>query len=266
VIFPPLCKEVGSGLDKASSDQAYFLTQYLIRRGESGHQVLEIKTDPEGQGLMRRVVSAQVLAEGDDVCQYPERVQLYDRTRLIRLAQQSGCRCTIFTGLDEHMTFVLDPDPSSLLTIHVYDIEPPRPSLSACIQELESCGLFGELGIAFEHHIRDINTLNADVYPCRAAGFLCTLDVDPMHGGEVVAGCMTGAQFYTERYGSNFTLIDTCPIHAADQEPFIARCCRKEREGVGMFEGRFGAVVHWGASPRQISASISRLVEEWRAR
>ena len=43
------------------------------------------------------------------------------------------------------MTFVLDPDLSGLLKIHVYDVAPPRPSLSACIRELESAGLFGDL-------------------------------------------------------------------------------------------------------------------------
>ncbi|HZD43867.1 MAG TPA: hypothetical protein VE134_07395, partial [Methanomicrobiales archaeon] len=151
------------------------------------------------------------------------------------------------------------------LTIHVYDVEPPRPSLSACIRELEGAGLFGDLSIAFEHHVKDIRSLQADVYPCRASGFPRSLDADPMEGGESIAGCRTGLQYYNEQYGKSFTLLNICPLDAADAEPFIARCCRKEHEGVRDYHGQFGAVVHWGASPRQIYESIVRLVEEWRS-
>ncbi len=265
MIFPAECKVVGSGLDKERTDTVYFLTRYLIREGEGGLQVVEVTTDPDATGLMRKVVSERVLAGGRDVCRHPGRVQLHDRAGLVRLARESGCRCTVFTALDEHVTFVLDPDPSCFLTVHVYDLEPPRPSLSACIRELEAAGLFGELSVAFEHHVRDIRGISADAYPCRAAGFSPTLDANPMRGGERVAGCRTGSQLYSERYGDDFTLVDICPLQAVEHEPFIARCCRKEREGVGLYSGRLGAVVHWGASPRRIYESVARLAEQWRA-
>ncbi len=265
MIFPEECKVVGSGLDKERTGMVYFLTRYLIREGDGGLQVVEVTTDPNATGLMRRVTGERVLAGGRDVCIHPEKVQLHDRAGLVRLARGSGCRCTVFTGLDEHVTFVLDPDPSLFLTVHVYDLEPPRPSLSACIRELEAAGLFGELSVAFEHHVRDIREMAADVYPCRAGGLSPTLDADPMRGGERIAGCRTGSQLYAERYGDDFTLVEICPLQAVEREPFIARCCRKEREGVGVFSGRMGAVVHWGASPRRICESVVRLVEQWRA-
>ena len=81
---------------------------------------------------------------------------------------------------DEHLTFVLDPDPSALLTVHVYDVRPPLPALSARVSELEATGLFGELDIRFVHHVTDISQTGADVHPCRAAGFSRTLDADQM--------------------------------------------------------------------------------------
>jgi len=49
-----------------------------------------------------------------------------------------------------------------------------------------------------------------------------------------------------------------------EAEPFIARCCRGEREGVGVYRGFFGGVVHWGASPRQIAMTVERVVQGWR--
>jgi hypothetical protein len=164
------------------------------------------------------------------------------------------------------MTFVLDPDLSGLLKIHVHDVTPPRPSLSACLRELESAGLFGDLSVMFCHHIRDISQIHADVFPCRAAGYTRTLDADPMQGGERVAGCLTGSQFYTECYGKEFVLENICPLESVLEEPFIARCCRSEREGVGIHKGKFGAVVHWGASPAQIARMVHDLVVQWKAR
>jgi hypothetical protein len=226
--------------------------------------VLLVEPDKTGTGLMRDVTRAQVIAAQDEVWWYPERVNIYDRARLVKLATESGYRCTIFTGSDEHTTFVLDPDLSTFLTVHVYDNAPPLPGLSAAIREQEECGLFGGLGIVFRHHIHDISQIDADVFPCRASGFSLTLDKDPMQGGERVAGCLTGAQLYRECYGNEFTLNEICPLHFVEEEPFIARCCRREREGVGMYQGRFGAVVHWGAEPFAILQAVYGLVGDWK--
>ncbi|MCX6683446.1 MAG: hypothetical protein NTZ37_01765, partial [Methanoregula sp.] len=93
-----------------------------------------------------------------------------------------------------------------------------------------------------------------------------TLDADPMQGGERVAGCLTGSQFFTECYSKDFILENICPLESVQDEPFIARCCRSEREGVGIHKGKFGAVVHWGAGPAQIARMVNDLVVRWRAK
>jgi len=266
MIFPEQCKNVGYASTKPCGDRVYFLSRYLVRETGTGFELLEITPDPAGSGMMRNIVDSKVIATAQETYRYPEKVQIHDRTRLICLALDTGFRCTIFTGLDEHMTFVLDPNISGLLRVHVYDLTPPRPSLSACIRELESAGLFGDLNVVFCHHTRDITQVNADVYPCRAAGYSRTLDADPMVGGEKVAGCLTGSQFFNECYGKEFELENICPLESVQDEPFIARCCRSEREGIGMHKGKFGAVVHWGASPARIASAINTLVAEWRAK
>ena len=266
MIFPEHCKCVGRATTKPCDDKVYFLSRYLVRDCGEGFELIEVTPDPEGKGMMREIVSSRLLAPCGEVYWYPEKVQIHDRARLVRLALGTGRRCTIFTGLDEHTTFVLDPDLSELQAVHVYDVSPPRPSLSAGISELEEDGLFGELNIRFVHHIRDISQIKADVYPCRAAGFARTLDADPMHGGERVAGCLTGRQFYAECYGDRFELENICPLEQVREEPFIARCCRAEREGICSWNGKFGAVVHWGASPAQIARRVSDIMEQWRTR
>ena len=264
MIFPEQCKNVGFASTKPCGERVYFLSRYLVRDTGNGYELLEITPDPAGSTMMRPIVASKVIATAQETCRYPEKVQIHDRSHLIRLALDSGCRCTIFTGLDEHMTFVLDPDCAGLLRIHVYDVAPPRPSLSACIRELESAGLFGDLSVRFSHHTRDITQVQADVYPCRAAGYSRTLDTDPMQGGERVAGCLTGSQFYTECYGKDFELENICPLESVREEPFIARCCRSERVGLGVYKGKYGAVVHWGATPSQIALAVNELVVQWR--
>jgi len=259
MIFPEQCKLVGSASAHPCSDKVYFLSRYLVRETGNGPELLEVELDPREKGMMRTILSSKVLANAGEVFRFPEKVQINDRANLVRLASESDYRCTVFTGLDEHMTFVLDPDPALLPAIHVYDVSPPRPSLSACIRELESAGLFGELNIRFIHHIRDITKVKADVFPCRAAGYDRTLDKDTMHGGEHVAGCLTGSQLYTECYGKQFTLENICPLESVTEEPFIARCCRAEREGIKTWNGKYGAVVHWGASPSKIASSVNEL-------
>ena len=266
MIFPGQCKEVGYASTKPCGNRVYFLSRWLVRDTGTGYEVLEVTSDPAGKGMMRPLVGSKVIATARETCWYPEKVQIHDRTRLIELALDTGYRCTIFTGLDEHMTFVLDPDLSGLLKIHVYDVTPPRPSLSSCIRELESAGLFGDLSVLFCHHTREISQIKADVYPCRAAGYSRTLDADPVHDGERVAGCLTGSQFLAECYGKDFVLENICPLESVREEPFIARCCRSEREGTGLYKGEYGAVVHWGASPATIARAVDSLVTGWRSK
>jgi hypothetical protein len=255
---------VGYASTKPCGERTYFLSRYLIHETPDGDEILEVEPDPAKAGLMRNLIRTRVIAAPRDVHRYPEKVNLYDRARLVRLALESGYRCTIFSGRDEHMTFVAEPDLCSFLTVHVYDNSPPLPALSAAIIEQEACGLYGELDIIFEHHIQDIAERTADVFPCRAAGFSRTLDADRMNGGERVAGCLTGAQLYRECYGGEFTLEDICPLSSITAEPFITRCCRSEREGIGLQQGRFGAIVHWGATPCAILRAVHGVVQGWR--
>jgi hypothetical protein len=266
MIFPEHCKHVGHASTKPCDDKVYFLSRYLLHDTGDGYEVLEVALDPHEKAMMRTILSSRVLAGPKDVYRYPEKVNLHNRTHLVELARDTGYRCTIFTGHDEHQTFILDPDMAGLLTIHVYDVSPPRPSLSACIRELEAAGMFGDLSVLFCHHIRDITEVHADVYPCRASGFAKTLDADVMKGGEQVAGCLTASQFYTECYGEDFQLLNICPLECIREEPFIARCCRAEREGTTSWNGYTGAVVHWGANPVKIYESVRNLVTRWRVR
>ena len=146
------------------------------------------------------------------------------------------------------MTFVVDPDPSQFLTVHVYDVVPPRcPRCHMRSATSKRLGCSGTSDVIFTHVLTDTGLVNADVHPCRAAGFTRTLDADPMHGGEVIAGCRASAGIFRECYGEDFRLKDICPLNTVKKEPFITRCCQKDRIGPATVNGLHGTVVHFGA-------------------
>jgi hypothetical protein len=212
MIFPPHCKCIGYAGNKPVGDRVYFLSEYLIHEVPGGFEILAVKP-ADGDGLMRDIESVTQIAGPDDVYMYPEPVVLHNRGDLIKKALQTNKRCTIFTGIEEHMIFICDPDPASLLTVHVYDVTPPRPHLAGTVQTLDEAGIFGELEITLQYHVRDIRETQADVYPCKAGGFSRTIDSDRLKGDEHVAGCMTARQFSKTVMGMIFrSLISVRPM------------------------------------------------------
>lgn len=262
MIFPAHCKEVGYASGMPLGRKVYFLSRYLIVETEGGYEIGEVHSVPGEKGLMRDIESYMTLACADETTVWPEKVILHNRADLIKKAASTGRKATIFRGIDEHMSFVIDPDPSLLLKVHLYDAKPPVAVLSETAKKLESAGLFGQEEIEFVHHIIDIAGIKADVYPCRAAGFEKTLDNDRPEEGEIIAGCMTARQLLSEEYGEDFEVNNTCPADRADEEPFVARCCRSERRG--MVEGKAGCIVHWGASPKDIADAVFAVVAAYR--
>ena len=262
----PECKSVGIAASRPCGDQVYFLTRYLLRPSGTSYDLLEVEPDPDAGGLMRPIRSERLLVPADEVAVHAERVILADHSTLVQLARAHGRTCTVFFGHDEHVTFVLAPEAEPLVTIHVYDLEPPRPNLAATCATLEGTGLTGELGLVFEYHIRDLRTLAAGVYPCRAAGFARSLDRDGPSGEERIACCQTGRELLHEVYNTEAETIETCPCSAVEAEPFIARCCRAERSGLQTIRGHFGVVVHWGSSPLTILDALRALAAAWHER
>lgn len=264
MIFPEHCKHVGvSDGARPCRDRVYFLTRYLVVYRDDGEiEIRAVETAP-GPGFMRDVRTMRVIAGPGEVAVHPDPVVLHDRGRLIGLALQSASPCTLFVGRDEHVTFVLDPDPAALTTIHVYDCAPPRPHLSETIRELEATGIFGAQPVRFVHHVMDIRKRDPDVYPCRASGFPRSVDRIRVAAGERVAGCRTTQELIRECGNAEHHLENICPLDAATSEPFIARCCRSERCGLGTRRGLFGGAVHWGASPWEIAGMVMDILEKW---
>jgi hypothetical protein len=179
----------------------------------------------------------------------------------------------IFTGLDNHVTFVHDPDPSEILDLEIVDVVPPEPSwLSLVIRKLESSGIFGELCIRFHENIMDLRRFEGEktVFPCSSSGLKGkSLDSDIItEDGTLLVGCEISRKLFEFRYSHlQYNFINICPFRSdifKPNNPFVTRCCLSERSGFTTINGVKGTVVHWGASEFQVADAIRKLVHNIR--
>ncbi len=274
MIFPDEYKHVGIKDEERRGDPVYFSTQFLISR--QGPSLYRVRS--RGAGIMREVEDLELLASGSEIAFYPEKLDTRNRAHLIDLAdeiaRERGANTVVFQGPDEHITFVKDPDPGQVLTIEVLDVTPPDPPwLVHVLQELESCGVLGDLTVRFRPSILDLSKFDCDCvyYPCRASGLGRSLDCDRVeHERPRIVGCEVSREvFRAGNPGRNGEFVEICPIQSREpalvpSAPFITRCCKSERRGLIRKNGWLGMVVHWGEGPWRIAEATRCLVEELR--
>ena len=270
MIFPDDYKLIGIKDQEELGNPIYFATNYLIIR--QGPKLYRVKST--GQGLMNKTEDFQLIAEGHQIVEYPEKVDTRNRSLLIRLAYelcQDNVNTVIFRGPDEHITFVHHPDPSQILRIEILDVSPPDPPwLVYTIDKLLSCGILGDLTIDFKSRIFDLRNFQCDCayYPCKASGLGLSLDSDKIiHDHPLIIGCEISRKIFLETNpNKDYDFINICPLEDIETSgPFITRCCRSERGGLTTRNGHKGVVVHWGDSPWKIAEAIRKLVQVIRA-
>lgn len=269
MIFPEDYKTVGIKDDERPGDPIYFSTEYLISR--NGPRLYRVTS--RGEGFIREVEKLDLISSGSQIAEWPEKVDTRNRALLIELAsglKQSGARTVIFTGPDEHITFVHESDPSEILNIDILDVCPPNPPwLVYVIDRLESCGVLGDLSVRFRPKVLDLREFESEsvYYPCRASGLGRSLDSDRVvHDLPRIVGCDVSREIFRATYpGKEHEFVNICPSQSLELDgPFIARCCRSERRGLTRKNGHQGVIVHWGDGPHEISEAIRCLVKALR--
>jgi hypothetical protein len=266
MIFPDDYKLIGIKDKEELWNPIYYATNYLIIR--QGPKLYSIKS--RGQGFMNKTHDFRLIAEGNQIFEYPEKVDTRDRSLLIRLAYricQNGVNTVIFQGPDEHITFVHNPDPNQILYIEILDVSPPDPPwLVQAIEKSLSSGILGDLTIDFKSKIFDLRNFQCDCayFPCKAAGLGLSLDSDKViHNHPLIIGCEISRKIFLEiNPNKDHDFINMCPLDNIEiSGPFITRCCRSERCGLTTRNGHKGIVVHWGDSPWKIAEAIRTLVQ-----
>ncbi|MGB3921061.1 DUF7714 family protein [Methanothrix sp.] len=274
MIFPDNYKFVGIKDREERGAPIYFSTQYLISR--DGPRLYAVKSN--GSGFMREAEETELIASGEEIAFYPQRVDTRNRTLLIDLASEitrmGKANTVVFQGPDEHITFVKDPDPGQVLKIEVLDVSPPDPPwLVSALRGLEECGVLGDLMVRFVPRTLDLKSFDCPTvyYPCRAGGLGRSLDCDPViHHRPRIVGCEVSREiFLASNPGKEYEFINVCPLHCREEElqpqgPFITRCCRSERRGRTERCGQPGVVVHWGDGPWEIAEAVRCLVRDLR--
>ena len=290
MIFPPEYKAVGvirtsktlSGAHdellrrktlRNMESEMYFLSEYLIIFASDGCAIYTVTS--KGKGLFWSVTSLTQVASGDEVVQHAELVNMHNRTRLVKIAREyetDTVNTVIFKSVDQHLTFVHNPDLGDLLEIDVIDVVPPVPGwLVYMVGELSDC-LLGELGVVFTHNILDLRQFEgADaVFPCFTSGLSGRyLDSEEITEPATLIGCDISKMILDQRFPKiRYKFINICsqtsglyPI----TKPFIARCCQSERAGLVEIDGIDGVVVHWAASGYEVADALRSLVRKVRS-
>ncbi|MDI9394679.1 MAG: hypothetical protein QM426_04355 [Euryarchaeota archaeon] len=281
MIFPYEYKYVGvtKALPAGTGELIYFLTDYLVEERENpetGSEYAVYLVRKSGDGLLRKVEALEPIASGEEVVKYGRELNIKDRSLLIETAAKlctGKVNTVIFTGVDRHVTFVHEPDPSDILEIEILDLAPPEPSwLSQVLRRLEASGIFGDLQVRFTENVIDLRRFEGErtVFPCSASGLegKC-LDSDTLsEDGHLLVGCEISKTLFEMLFPElEYSFINICPFKSeivVPSKPFITRCCRSEKSGLVNISGFEGAVVHWGASEYQVSEAIRMLVTRLR--
>ena len=274
MIFPADYKSVGvtrSDPTQRMGCPIYFTTEYLIADLPSGFSIYRVKS--EGEGLLKKLVSLELIAKGKQIKKFEEKLDSHDRTRLIESAIplcKRNVNTVIFEGMDRHITFVQHPSLHEVMEIEVIDISPPEPPwLAFAVQRLVRSGILGELNIRFTTNLIDLHKFEGKkmVFPCYASelkGKYIDTDTD-IEDNSTLVGCDISKQIFELRFPSlSYRHINMCPLKTElymPTKPFITRCCQSKKSGMVNINGIDGAVVHWGASEYDIVDAIRMLVK-----
>ncbi len=249
----------------------YFTTEYLIADLPSGYSIYRVKS--EGEGLLKKLVSLELIAKGKQIKKFEEKLDSHDRTKLIESAIplcKGNVNTVIFEGMDRHITFVNEPSLHEVMEIEIIDISPPEPPwLAFAIQRLVRSGIVGELNIRFTTKLIDLRRFEGGktVFPCYASelkGKYLDTDTD-IEDNSTLVGCDISKQIFDIRFPDlSYKHINMCPLKTElymPTKPFITRCCQSKKSGMVNLNGIDGAVVHWGASEYDIVDAIRMLVK-----
>ncbi|UGV40289.1 hypothetical protein J7W08_09405 [Methanococcoides orientis] len=277
MIFPDEYKYVGvTGIhpDDAEENIIYFLSEYMVVEDHVTEDEIEYSiyhVTKQGDDLLRDVEKLDLVASGEQVIKYDAKLNIKDRAQLIEIAAglcKDDVSTVIFTGVDNHVTFVHEPSLSEIIDIEIVDVIPPEPSwLSHVVRRLEASGIFGDFGVRFTENVIDLSQFEGPktVFPCSCSGLKGKfLDCDTItEDGTLLVGCEISKKLFETRFPDvEYSLVNICPFKSdifEPTKPFITRCCRSEKSGRVTINGIEGVVVHWGASEFFVAEAVRDL-------
>ncbi|WP_292484314.1 hypothetical protein [Methanohalobium sp.] len=278
MIFPDEYKYIGvtdSLPEDTENNSIYFLTEYLIveQQKEDGKKFSLYHVQKSGEGLIQKVESFEKLASENQIIEYDRKLNIKNRTLLIETAAKlckGNINTVIFTGIDNHITFVHKPDISQILEIEVVDVTPPEPSwLSYIIDKLDESELFGDFTVKFSKNLINLKQFEGEntVFPCTVSGLRGKyLDSDTVtQDNPLLVGCEISKTIFELRFPElTYSQVNICPFNSdvfTPTKPFIARCCRSEKSGLTTINSVDGVVVHWGASEFDVAEAVKTLIQ-----
>lgn len=252
--------------------EAYRRTRFIVVRSHGELALIEVIKNSD-EPLFSPIVDVQLLAgPGECASIVSPDIDTGVPSMLALAADRvKEARCVIVTGLYQHVSFILDPDPVEIV---VNDVVPPRPAklmdqahrVLAVTESIPPVRLI-EDSVDLSSHLGDAEHV---LLPCRGGGVesddvtIDYLDQRPPRRDWTLIGCRRSRQIHQWFYGDVPADIDFCPVERPETvATVLTRCCMLE-EGIEIHDTT--VVVPWGATLENVRAGLTAAVELQQAR
>ena len=247
--------------------EAYRRTQFIVVRSGAETAVVGVSKRSE-EPLFSPITVVELVAEPSEcaLVRDPE-IDTGVPSQLAAAARRHAPdkRCVIVYGRYEHVSFIVDPRPVSLV---VRDVVPPSPA-KLVDQAQRVLDISEDLPpVMLVPDVVDLSDLVADageyLLPCVGGGVdvagarVSYLDQRPERKQWTLIGCTRSQQIHRWVYGEPAPGEDFCPRHRAPgATPVLTRCCLLEE---GLEVGDFTVCVPWGASLSTVKAGLEAAI------
>lgn len=252
--------------------EVYRRTEYLALRGSGGTALLAVRK-ASLEPLFSPVVDARVLAGPNEVVSVsaPD-ADVGNATALAAAARahrRPNARAYVVTGRHEHVNFIWEPSPVTVMVVEVRPPDPPKLYEQArqvvdFDEDLPPVDLL--LDTVSIADLAAAHPAATYLLPCRGSGVelpgaVAFLDTRPSQREDwLLIGCERSVQFHRHFYGDEPPQVDLCPLHRVEAgrgaDPVLVKCCLRER-GVDVSDGV--AVVPWGATLDEVREALRLL-------
>jgi hypothetical protein len=254
--------------------EVYRRTRFLVVRDPGGATAVVAVAKRSEQPLFSPITSVELLAGPDrTVYVHDPDADTAVPSELARVAVEAApeAKAVVVQGLYEHVSFILNPAP---LSVVVREVVPPHPAklvdqvrrLLAVAEDLPPMLVSPDL-VTFADLARE-SPAERYLLPCSGSGVSVAdhptsfLDRRPAREDWTLLGCERSREIHRWFYGDQPPTVDICPRRRADvpEVAMVTKCCLLEDEIAADGPRQ---VVPWGATLGQVRAALDAVAQQW---
>lgn len=251
----------------------YKRTKFIALNNGDEWAVVSVQK-PQDKNLFSRIQEIDIISlpASTKYLEDPE-IDVLSPTRMAEKAQELGADTLIIKGMFEHVSFIHNERPVSLMVLEIIPPEPPK--LVELVKKALDSGKINR-PVKIIPHIIDLRKMAEGckyqniVYPCQASGLSSErdtfyLDQRPRFTDEQLQrisliGCDLSLRIFKTIYGMEPEFFNLCPkkriIDMQPEQFTLTKCCeiKEGHERIGNT-----AIVPWGATLKEVEDSLKDL-------